>query len=395
MKYNFDAIYNRAEHDSKKWFNPRLENSPLHTKTENFIPMWIADMDFATPDCVIDAIKSRCDHPIFGYFEPAQPFYDAINKWHNTRYDVEYKIENKNILYENSVLGAVASFISAYTLPAEALLVNSSVYPGFQNTIANLGRKTCNSPLILDENGIYRMDFEDMEQKIVEQKLTTFIFCSPHNPTGRVWERWEIEKVVKMCDKYDLKLLSDEIWADFIMTDKSKHIPTQTISSRAKEITMAVYAPSKTFNLAGLVAGYSVIFNETMLSRISKFAFSTHYNEPNVLSCHALVGAYEHGAEWVDEMNKYIRANQEYIAQYINENFDGVSTYLPEGTYLLWLDFSKHTRNFDELFKEMIEIGILPNSGDAYLAKNFMRLNLACPRVYCEQALERLSKILG
>lgn len=398
MKYDFDKVYERAEKDSMKWAKPNDKNSIFYSPASDIVSMWIADMDIATPECVINAIKERLEHPLFGYFDPSEEYYNGIINWHKTRYNINYEIKSENLMYQNSVLGAVSSFIKSYSMAGECILVNSPVYNGFIETIEDLGRTVYPSPLVLDENDIYRIDFEDLESKIINKGISVYVFCSPHNPSGRVWEKWELEKVVDICYKHNVKLLSDEIWSDFIMDKNAKQIPIFSLGDKAKEISMAMYAPSKTFNIASIVGAYSLIFNSQIKSKIKKAAASTHYNEPNVLSCHALVGGYENGADWVDEMTSYIRGNQEYICDYINKNLKGVKAYLPQATYLMWIDFSSYckenNKNFDDIYKELIKTGVIFSDGKDFYGENSARVNVACPRSLCVKAMEGLQSVL-
>ena len=390
MAYNFDKIWERSGCDATKWDSPRKPQCQVYTEAESFVPMWIADMDFATPDFVVEAMKERMEHPIFGYFATPKRYFDAIRFWQRERYGVSYEIENGNIMYQNSVLGGVASFLSVYTLPGEAVLLNSPCYTAFQTTIHNLGRKICASELVKDGDGIYRMNFDEMERMMVENRISVMIFCSPHNPTGRVWARWEIQAVTELCARHGVKLVSDEIWADFIMEKDLRHIPTQTVSETARKITMALYAPSNVFNVAGLVGAYALIYDRQMMNKIAAYAKSTHYNETNILCCYSVIGGYENGGGWVDELVRYIRENQEYMVNYLETHFEGVKAYLPEGTYLLWVDISRCGMDYDEAFGKMIAAGVLPNSGKAFMGRNHIRFNAACPRSMCEEAMKRL-----
>ncbi len=393
MSYSFDQIWKREGHDAMKWEFPRYEQCSVYSPCEDIIPMWVADMDFATPPCVIDAITKRLAHPILGYFGLPTEYTDAINTWQSTRYGCKETLTRENVMYQNSVLGAVSAFLQAYTLAGESILLNSPMYLGFQLTLKNLGRNICDSALVQDENGIFRMDFEDMEKKIIANKIAVMVFCSPHNPTGRVWEQWEIEKVTELCAKHSVKIISDEIWADFITDKTCKHIPTQSVSETAKQITAAVYAPSKTFNIAGLVGAYSICYNPVMCAKLNAVSAATHYNGANILSCHALIGGYTNGAEWIDEMNTYIRTNQEYVVDYINTNFKGVKAYIPQSTYLLWVDVADCGTPYDELFEKILKTGVLPSTGKQFYSDHHIRLNLACPKSMCEDAMARLATV--
>lgn len=385
MKYDFDKQWDRIGKDAVKWDMPAKEAG-----TNDIIPMWVADMDFATAPSVAEALKERVEHPLYGYFRPTDRYYNAIINWHKNRFGND-TVKAEYIAYQNSVLGGVASCLFAFSQPGDQILCNATTYTGFTNTVKNAGRFLCLSELKEDDKGNYTLDFEDMEKKIVENKIPVYIFCSPHNPTGRMWNKDEIEKVVEMCDRLGVVLLSDEIWADFNCSGK-KHIPTVSVSERAKEITVAMYAPSKTFNLAGLVGAYSVVYNQFLRNKMEKVASMSHYNMLNVLSITALIGAYEGGAEWVDEMNKYIRANQEYVYDYVTKNFKGVKTFLPEGTYLMWLDCSGCEIGIQEVLDRMKACGVIVNDGRTFNGKTHVRLNLACPKANCEEGMKRLAE---
>lgn len=242
-----------------------------------------------------------------------------------------------------------------------------------------------------DREGIMRLDLEDMERKILDNKVKAFIFCSPHNPTGRVWDEDEIRDVAVLCGKYHVLLISDEIWADFTPGGK-QHIPTAMVSGLAKDITISLYSPTKTFNLASLRCAYAVAYAPWLRDAMEKAAVMTHFNNPNVLSCEALIGAYQEGGEWVEQLNRYIRKNQEYVHDYVTSRFSGVRMQMPEGTYLGWLDCSAPSLDFEQILKDMEHCGVLGNDGASYLAPKHVRLNLACPMSVCEEAMSRLER---
>lgn len=385
MKFDFDKQWDRIGKDAVKWDAPVAE-----TGRKDIIPMWVADMDFATAPSVQEALKARVEHPLYGYFSPTAQYYNAIINWHKTRYN-NPAVKAEYIAYQNSVLGGVATAVAAYSQPGDQILCNATTYTGFTNTVKNLGRFLCLSELIEDENGVFRLNYEDMEQKIIANKIPIYIFCSPHNPTGRMWDKEEIEKVVEMCARLGVFLLSDEIWADFTPSGK-QHIPTASVSDKAKEITMSMYAPSKTFNLAGLVGSYYVIYNPMIRQRIDKVASMNHYNMVNVLSIAACTGAYEGGAEWVDEMNAYIRANQEYVNEFVAKNFKGVKTYCPEGTYLMWLNCEDSELGIQEILDRMKAAGVIVNDGRTFNGKHHVRLNLATPKANIVEGMKRLDE---
>ena len=240
------------------------------------------------------------------------------------------------------------------------------------------------------------MDFEDMEEKLKKHHIHMAIFCSPHNPCGRVWEKWEIEKAMELYKKYDVYVISDEIWSDIIL-EGHKHIPTQTISEDAKNRTVALYAPSKTFNLAGLIGSYHIIYNSYLRDRVRKESSLSHYNNMNVLSMYALIGAYKpEGYEWVDELCQVLTENVNYAYDFIKENFEGVELAKPEGTYMLLLDCTKYCektgKTIDEVLKAGAAVGVMWQDGRPFHSPCGIRVNLALPTERVKEAMRRLKE---
>ena len=294
------------------------------------------------------------------------------------------------------MLGGVISALNVMCSKGDNVLLHSPTYIGFTMSLENNGYHIVHSPLIKDENGVWRMDFEDMEKKIVKNRIHAAVFCSPHNPCGRVWERWEIEKAMELYKKYDVFVISDEIWSDLIL-EGHKHIPTQSVSEDARNRTVAMYAPSKTFNLAGLVGSYHIIYNSWLRERVLKESSLSHYNEMNVLSMHALIGAYKpEGYEWVDELRQVLTGNVEFACKYIQDHFEGVEVSKPEGTYMLFLDCTKwcekHGKTIDELQRAGVEVGVIWQDGRPFHGPCHIRMNLALPLSRVQEAFERLEK---
>ncbi len=394
MKYDFTTIMDRRGKDSVA---VDMIPMPGVEVREGFskIPMWVADMNFATVPAIVDAIIERAKHPAYGYFRTPKEYFDAIIRWQNIRNGVE-GLEAEHIGYENGVLGGVISAIQAFTAPGEAVLLHSPTYVGFTGCIENNGRKIIHSDLVQDENGVWRMDFEDMDAKIKKHKIHTVVFCSPHNPCGRVWERWELEKAMEVYAANDCIVISDEIWSDIIIGEK-KHIPTQSVSEDAKNRTIAMYAPSKTFNLAGLVGSYHIIYNKYLRDRVMKQSGLAHYNDANVLSIHALIGAYKpEGEQWVDELCQVLGDNVSYAYDYIKAHFDGVKLFKPEGTYMLYMDCENwckaHGKTMDELIKAGMEVGVIWQDGRPFHREYAIRMNLAVPHSLVVEAMDRLDK---
>ena len=399
MKYDFTSMIDRRGHDAVavEGIGGRFWGNEPAAPREGFdaIPMWVADMNFATVPTIPEAIIERAKHPLYGYFAPRDEYFDSIIRWQERRNGVR-GLEREHIGYENGVLGGVVSALNAVCSKGDAVLLHSPTYIGFTGSLGNNGYKMVHSELVRDENGVWRMDFEDMERKIRENRIHAAVFCSPHNPTGRVWERWEIERFMALCEKYDVYVVSDEIWSDIILAG-SKHIPTQSVSEDARNRTVALYAPSKTFNLAGLIGSYHIIYGRWLRERVEKESSLPHYNDMNVLSMHALIGAYRpEGYEWLDELLEVIGGNVDYACDYINERFEGVSVSKPQGTYMLFLDCAdwcaSHDKSLDELIKAGWDVGVAWQDGRAFFGKSHIRMNLALPLERVKEAFSRLDK---
>ena len=391
MKYDFTTIMDRRNLDAI------AVDCPPGQPKEGFdiIPMWVADMNFPTAPSIPAAITARTQHAAYGYFMPRQEYHDAIIGWHKTRNGVD-GLKPEHIGYANGVLGGVVSALNVICSRGDNVLVHSPTYIGFTHALGDNGYNIVHSPLYMDAQGVWRMDFEDMEKKIVERRIHAAIFCSPHNPCGRVWERWEIEKAMELYKKHDVFVVSDEIWSDLILSGH-KHIPTQSVSEDARMRTVAMYAPSKTFNLAGLVGSYRVIYNKWLRDRVDKEASLSHYNGMNVLSMYALIGGYsETGAEWLDELNQVLTANVDFACDYIAAHFDGVTVCRPQGTYMLFLDCSgwcqRTGKTMDELEKAACDVGVALQDGRMFHSPHHLRVNLALPLARVKEAFHRLDK---
>ena len=398
MKYDFTSIMHRSGIDALAvdGLGKLPGFSPTPPKDGfDLIPMWVADMNFPTVPTITRAIIERAQHPAFGYFSPSDAYFDAIINWQQTRNGVS-GLERDHIGYENGVLGGVVSALNVVCSRGDSVLLHSPTYVGFTGTLKNNGYRIIHSPLVPDENGLYRMDFEDMERLFRDKKIHAAVFCSPHNPTGRVWEQWEIEGFMDLCKKYDVFVVSDEIWSD-ILLNGHRHIPTQSVSQDARNRTVALYAPSKTFNLAGLVGSYHIVYNKWLRDRMEKESGLCHYNEMNVLSMHALVGAYcPEGEEWVGELRQVLSENVNYACNYIKTHFKGVSVTKPQGTYLLFLDCSKwcvkHNTDVRTLLQAGWDVGVAWQDGRPFHGPNHIRMNLALPLSRVQEAFTRLDK---
>ena len=398
MKYDFTSIMDRHGMDAiaVDGLGARPGFAPDAPK-EGFdaIPMWVADMNFPTVPTIPEAIIERTKHPAYGYFFATDAYYNSIIRWHETRNGVT-GLTKECIGYENGVLGGVISALNCVCSKGDKVLIHSPTYIGFTMSLTNNGYNMVHSPLVKDENGVWRMDFEDMEKKLATEKIHAAIMCNPHNPCGRVWERWELEKAMELYKKYDVYVVSDEIWSDLLLNGH-KHIPTQSVSEDARMRTAAMYAPSKTFNLAGLVGSYHIIYNKWWRERVDKESSLPHYNDMNVLSMHALIGAYKpEGYEWVDELLEVLSGNVNYACDYIKEHFEGVEVSKPEGTYMLFVDCTKwceaHGKTIEDVEKACWEVGVAIQDGRMFHGPCHLRMNLASPFSRIQEAFDRLDK---
>ena len=398
MKYDFETMLDRRGKDALAVDSIGAPDGfgPAGPK-EGFdaIPMWVADMNFATCPAIQEAIIRRAQHPAFGYYEISSAYYEAIMRWQGKRNGAA-GLERKHIGYENGVLGGVISTLNVLCSRGGNVLVQSPTYIGFLHALENNGYHIVYNPLIHDESGAWRLDYEDMEQKIVEHRIQATIFCNPHNPCGRVWEPEEIRKAMEIFERHGVWVVSDEIWSD-LMLNGHRHTPTQSVNDYARNHTAAFYAPSKTFNLAGLVGSYHIIYNDWLRERQGKEASLSCYNTMNVLSMHALTGAYSpEGEEWVDQLNGVLSGNINYAADLIQNRWKGVSVQKPEGTYMLFLhceDWCRaHGKTAEGLQKAGTDVGIAWQDGRPFGDPWGIRMNLALPFHKVKEAFGRLDR---
>lgn len=394
MCYDFTTMWERRGMDAiaidavgKQYPQPRDGFDP--------IPMWVADMNFPTCPAITEAIVQRAQHPLFGYFTPSKSYYRAIIQWQESHNGVT-GLTPDHIGYENGVLGGVVSALNIFCSRGDPVLLHAPTYVGFTAALTDNGYHMVHSPLVQDGAGIYRMDLADMEQKIIKHRIHAAILCSPHNPTGRVWERWELEQAMELFARYDVMVVSDEIWSDLLL-DGNRHIPTQSLSEDARQRTVAMYAPSKTFNLAGLVGSYHIIYNETLRDRMRRESILSHYNNQNVLSMHALIGAYSaQGEDWLIKLREVLSQNVSVFCDFVHAHFDGVQVTRPQGTYMLFLNCQEwcaaHHKTLDELLNAGWQVGVIWQDGRPFYGSCHIRVNVALPLARLEEALRRLDQ---
>ena len=362
----------------------------------DFIPLWVADMNFATAPSIPEAIRARAAHPLYGYFLPSEAYHQAIIGWQKTRFGTE-GLTPEQISYHNGVLGGVASALKAFTIPGEKIFLHSPTYIGFTHVLENTGRTACLSPLKQDAEGVWRMDLDDMERRLEEERIHFAIFCSPHNPTGRVWEREELEAAMALFAKYDCTVVCDEIWSDLTLPGYT-HIPLQQTGEEAKKRVIAFYSPSKGFNLSGLGGSYGIVYNETLRDKLRAAADSSHYNGLNVLSMHALIGAYsETGAAWLDALREVLNENTAEAVRFLN-GIPGIQVSRPQGTYLLFVNCrgycEKTGRSMDEILSACWDKGVGLQDGRPFHDPYALRINTALPKERLSEAFRRLKEYI-
>ena len=399
MKYDFETIMDRRGMDAiavdllgkgDPSFVPAAPDEGY-----DIIPMWVADMNFPACPAIPKAIIERTGHPAYGYFDIRKEYYEEIIKWHESRNGVS-GLTAECIGYENGVLGGVLSALGVFCSKGDNVLLHSPTYIGFTNSLTNSGYHIVHSPLKKDSDEIWRMDLEDMEEKIKSCHIHAAIFCSPHNPCGRVWSREEILSFTELCRKYDIRIISDEIWSDLVLHGR-RHIPTQSVSEDAKNRTVALYAPSKTFNLAGLVGSYHIIYNPAIRDRVRKESSLSHYNNINLLSMYALIGAYSpEGYDWADELKQVLGQNIDYACAFIKERLPGVEVTKPEGTYMLFADCTQYCKrtgkSLDDVLQAAWKVGVAIQDGRPFHGDCHTRINLALPLSRVKEAFDRLEK---
>ncbi|MBE6748204.1 MAG: pyridoxal phosphate-dependent aminotransferase [Ruminococcaceae bacterium] len=382
----FDEIHDRTKSSAIKYTSlPQAEKMPV-------IPMWIADMDFKSSPAITEVIKNTADHGIYGYGEIDDEYKELVIDWYNRR--MGWEIEKDELLTMPGVMFGVTMAIRALTKENDAVLICQPVYYPFKNVVVNNNRKLVVNELVLN-NGRYEIDFNDFEDKIIKENVKVFLFCSPHNPVGRVWTKEELTKIAEICLKHNVYIISDEIHSDFIF-EGAKHIPISTISDEVKEKTVTCVAPSKTFNLAGLQASNIIIPDKKVREKILKERTATCYHHLNIMSIEATKSAYKDSEAWLEGLLKYLKRNVEILQNAFPEDYK-ITALDMDGTYLAWLDCRKMNLSADELDDLFLKkAGVWLHNGETFGkgGKGFMRMNIACPTSVLEEAIERIKSVL-
>lgn len=386
--HNFDEVINRRNTSSVKWDN--LKN--LYGR-DDLIPLWVADMDFKSPPAVIKALKERADHGVYGYTFPSEEYYNAVINWMERRHN--WHIDKEWISYAPSVVAALSYCIRAFTEPGDKIIIQTPVYHPFYSTIEENERIVVKNPLI-HRDGKYYMDFDDLERK-AKDGAKMLILCSPHNPVGRVWTKEELKRLADICLENNILVVSDEIHFDIVFKG-NEHTVFASLSPEVADNCVVLTSPSKTFNLAGLQVSNVIIPNEMLRMKFRKEENKDHISSPNVFAQRALIAAYDHSEEWLDELLKYLEGNRDFFIDYINKRIPKLKVTESEGTYLMWVDCTElgmNPQQLKEFFVNQCKVALNEGKMFSEEGNTFQRFNIGCPRSILEEALNRIERAIN
>lgn len=382
MEYNFDRLISRRGTHSYKWDS---------AKSEDVLPMWVADMDFHTAPAIVEALRSRVEHGIFGYTRVPDSYYEAVTGWFSRRHG--WKIDREWMIYTSGIVPAISAVIKALTVPGDKVLVQTPVYNCFFSSIRNNGCETVSNPLLKTDD-TYRMDFDDLEQKVADEKVKVMLLCNPHNPAGRVWTREELMRVGDICLRYDVTVVSDEIHCELVFPGHI-YTPFASLSDKFLRHSVTCLSPSKAFNMAGLQIANIICADEDMRRKIDKAININEVCDVNPFGVIATQAAYTEGEEWLKQLLDYLHGNYIYMQDFCREHLPDFPIAKLEGTYLVWMDCRALDMSSEELEQRLIdEAGLWLNAGTMYGAegKGFMRWNIACPQTTLAEGLKRFAE---
>ncbi len=383
MNYNFDEIIDRHQTDAIK-----IERCKALFGTENVLPLWVADMDFRTPDFIVNAVKQRCEHPIFGYSKLPKGFVPALTAWIQQLHGWAVKPEWVGFL--PGIVSGIAFAVDVYTHASDEIIIQPPVYYPFIQVVQKAKRNLVYNQL-KEVNGKFEMDFEDLEQKITVN-TRMFILCNPHNPGGRAWDAKTLERLAKICAKHNIIVISDEIHSDLVLHQQA-HTAFASVSEAATNISLTFMAPTKTFNMPGLVSSSYIIPNPALRKQYADYLEKIEQAGGNIFAYVATQAAYEEGTEWRKQMLEYVEANIDFVVDFLKTNIPQIKPMIPEATYLIWLDGKELGMETDDLFRFFVDkAGLGLNKGTVFGpgGECHLRLNAACPRSVLEQAMNQL-----
>ncbi|NMF00136.1 MalY/PatB family protein [Aneurinibacillus aneurinilyticus] len=385
MKYDFDVAISRTDTNSAKW--DYLESI---FGTEDVLPLWVADMDFASPPCVVEALVARAKHPVYGYPGTPQALFEAASQWMAHRFNIQVQPEWMTAV--SGVISGLHAAVEAFTRPGDKIIVQPPVYPPFFNVALSRGRYVIENPL-REQDGYYVMDFEDLRSKI-DDRTKLLILCSPHNPVGRVWTKEELAHVAAICVEHDIIILTDEIHADLVY-EKNTHTPFASLGPEASKRCITFLSPSKTFNVAGLFTSIAFTEHTGLLKRLKASVRKAGTDHVNLFGIEACIAAYKGGEEWLEEVLVYLKGNATYIERFLQERLPQIQMRIPEATYLGWLDFREFGFSAGELKRFIVEearLGFNDGASFGTGGEGFQRINFGCSRAVLEEAMLRLEK---
>ena len=386
MRYNFDEIVDRSGSNCIK-----LEKLKPLFGHEDLIPLWVADMDFKSPPAIVEALRQRVDHAVFGYTLPSQAYTSSIVNWIERRH--RWKVHDEHIIFVPGVVKGVAFAIDVFTRKGDKIIIQPPVYHPFRIVTSSLGREVVNNPLILDD-GQYKMDFEGLRKIVANNRCKMLILCNPHNPGGRAWSPAELDELADICYENNILVVSDEIHADMALPGH-QHTSFATASAKAEEISLTLMAPSKTFNIAGIVSSFAIITNKTIRKRYLAYLEPRELQQGTIFAFTATRAAYDECEDWLDQMLEYVQNNIDFVDSYLKENIPEIKAILPEASFLVWLDCRALNLSQQDLVKLFVEKAHLAlNDGTMFGqgGEGFMRLNVGCPRSLLEKGLDNLKK---
>lgn len=388
MKYNFDEPIERRGSDCFKW-----DALPEMYGRDDLTPMWVADMDFRSPDFVMEALRERCRHEVLGYTMPSEGYWQAVTTWLDIHYNIQTTKDELHFI--PGIVAGIAYAMLCLTQPGDRVLVTTPVYPPFIDLPRENGRTLVCSPLRIND-GRFAIDFDDFENKVKDCKL--FIMSNPHNPAGTVWGEEILKRIADICERYKVLVISDEIHADLTLPGH-KHISYSTVCAEAARHSITFMAPSKTFNIAGLGSSVCHIADEALRKRFFGWLDALHVAGGNIFAFTAAEAAFAHGEEWLQQMLDYLDCNVKTLDAFLKEDMPKVKAVLPEASYLAWLDFSAYGMTHGELWNRLInEARVVLNDGTTFGGEAYnccFRINLGCPKATLLDALRRISATIA
>lgn len=386
-QYNFDEIIDR-----RNTYSVKHDQLKERFGRDDLLSLWVADMDFRTPDFIINALKERCGHEVFGYTFAPDSYYESIMQWVQYRY--HWEISRDWISYIPGIVKGIAFVLDCFTQPGDRVIIQPPVYHPFRLVPEGMGREVVYNPL-KEVDGHYQMDFEQLES-VIDQKCKVLILCSPHNPGGIVWPKETLARLAEICSRHDILVISDEIHAEMVYPG-NRQIPFPTVSDTAAANCITFMAPSKTFNIAGIVSSYAIVPDEKLRDKFYSYLKARELSDGTIFAYTATTAAYTYGAEWLQQMRQYVIANMHFVDDFLQRNIPRIKVYPAQASFLLWLDCRELGLNQEALVDLFINQAHLALNDGSIFGKEgtgFMRLNIGCPRSVLEEAMCALKKAI-